>query len=58
MSGKALARALAALPLKVHVIDTRPDELHDLPAGVEAQARADAGGGGAQRARRAAPTSS
>ena len=31
--GKALARALAALPLKVHVIDTRPDELHDLPAG-------------------------
>jgi xanthine dehydrogenase accessory factor len=34
--GKALARALAALPLKVHVVDTRPDELHDLPAGVEA----------------------
>ncbi|MBN9346735.1 MAG: xanthine dehydrogenase accessory protein XdhC [Devosia sp.] len=36
--GKALARALAALPLQVHVIDTRPDELHDLPAGVEARA--------------------
>jgi xanthine dehydrogenase accessory factor len=36
--GKALARALVALPLKVHVIDTRPDELHDLPDGVEARA--------------------
>ena len=36
--GKALARALAALPVTVHVIDTRPDELHDLPAGVEARA--------------------
>ena len=36
--GKALARALAALPLGVHVIDTRPDELHDLPDGVEAKA--------------------
>ena len=36
--GKALARALAALPLNVHVIDTRPDELHDLPEGVEARA--------------------
>ncbi len=36
--GKALARALAALPLNVHVIDTRPDELHDLPPGVEAKA--------------------
>ncbi|MEO6015292.1 MAG: xanthine dehydrogenase accessory protein XdhC [Devosia sp.] len=36
--GKALARALAALPLSVHVIDTRPDELHDLPAGVDAKA--------------------
>jgi xanthine dehydrogenase accessory factor len=36
--GKALARALAALPLQVHVIDTRPDELHDLPEGVDAQA--------------------
>jgi xanthine dehydrogenase accessory factor len=36
--GKALARALSALPLSVHVIDTRPDELHDLPASVEARA--------------------
>jgi xanthine dehydrogenase accessory factor len=36
--GKALARALAALPLGVDVIDTRPDELHDLPEGVEARA--------------------
>ncbi len=36
--GKALARALVALPLNVHVIDTRPDELHDLPPGVEAKA--------------------
>ncbi len=36
--GKALARALAALPVSVHVIDTRPDELHDLPAEVEAVA--------------------
>jgi xanthine dehydrogenase accessory factor len=36
--GKALARALAALPLSVHVIDTRPDELHELPEGVEAKA--------------------
>ncbi|MEO8757739.1 MAG: xanthine dehydrogenase accessory protein XdhC [Devosia sp.] len=36
--GKALARALAALPLNVHVIDTRPDELHDLPPNVEARA--------------------
>jgi xanthine dehydrogenase accessory factor len=36
--GKALARALVALPVQVHVIDTRPDELHDLPAGVEAKA--------------------
>ena len=36
--GKALARALAVLPLQVHVIDTRPDELVDLPAGVEARA--------------------
>ncbi len=25
-------------PLNVHVIDTRPDELHDLPAGVDARA--------------------
>ena len=36
--GKALARALLALPLRVHVIDTRPDELHDLPAGVDGKA--------------------
>lgn len=36
--GKALARALVALPLQVHVIDTRPDELSDLPASVEAKA--------------------
>jgi xanthine dehydrogenase accessory factor len=36
--GKALARALVALPLSVHVIDTRPDELHDLPAGIDARA--------------------
>jgi xanthine dehydrogenase accessory factor len=36
--GKALTRALAALPLQVHVIDTRPDELHDLPASVDARA--------------------
>jgi xanthine dehydrogenase accessory factor len=36
--GKALAKALAALPLQLHVIDTRPDELHDLPANVDARA--------------------
>jgi xanthine dehydrogenase accessory factor len=36
--GKALARALAALPLSVHVIDTRPNELHDLPEGIDARA--------------------
>ena len=36
--GKALARALAALPLNVHVIDTRPGELTDLPANIEARA--------------------
>ncbi len=36
--GKALARALSALPLQVHVVDTRPDELHDLPANVDARA--------------------
>jgi xanthine dehydrogenase accessory factor len=36
--GKALARALAALPVNLHVIDTRPDELTDLPAGIEAKA--------------------
>jgi xanthine dehydrogenase accessory factor len=36
--GKALARALAVLPLQTHVIDTRPDELHDLPVNVDARA--------------------
>lgn len=36
--GKALARALSALPFNVHAIDTRPDELHDLPPSVEARA--------------------
>ncbi|MEQ1768357.1 MAG: xanthine dehydrogenase accessory protein XdhC [Devosia sp.] len=35
--GRALTRALAALPLQVHVIDTRPGELHDLPDGVDAR---------------------
>ena len=32
--GHALARALSALPLLVHVVDTRPDELTDLPANI------------------------
>jgi xanthine dehydrogenase accessory factor len=32
--GRALARALSVLPLHVHVVDTRPDELADLPANV------------------------
>ncbi len=32
--GKALARALSPLPMQVHVVDTRPDELGDLPANV------------------------
>jgi xanthine dehydrogenase accessory factor len=36
--GQALARALAPLPLHVHVIDTRPDELSGLPAEVDAKA--------------------
>ena len=36
--GHALARALAALPLSVHVVDTRPDELADLPANVATHA--------------------
>ncbi len=36
--GKALVRALVPLPLNLHVIDTRPDELHDLPEAVEAKA--------------------
>ncbi len=34
--GHALARALVLLPLKVHVVDTRPDELAGLPPEVEA----------------------
>ncbi len=38
--GQALARALAPLPLQVHVIDTRPDELVGLPANVEGRALA------------------
>ncbi len=36
--GHALARALSALPLQVHVVDTRPDELTDLPANVTTHA--------------------
>jgi xanthine dehydrogenase accessory factor len=36
--GHALARALSALPLKVHVVDTRPDELTSLPENVETHA--------------------
>lgn len=36
--GRALARALSPLPLSVHVVDTRPDELAGLPEGVEARA--------------------
>ncbi len=38
--GKALARALAPLPLRLTVIDTRPDELSDLPEGVTGRALA------------------
>lgn len=38
--GKALARALVLLPLRVHVIDTRPSELVGLPDGVKARAAA------------------
>jgi xanthine dehydrogenase accessory factor len=33
--GQALARALALLPLHVHVVDARPDELAGLPGNVE-----------------------
>lgn len=33
--GRALATALSALPLRVHVVDTRPDVLTDLPKVVE-----------------------
>lgn len=36
--GHALARALSVLPLKVHVVDTRPEELTNLPDNVEAHA--------------------
>lgn len=36
--GHALARALAVLPLRVHVVDTRPDELTDLPANITTHA--------------------
>lgn len=36
--GRALAQALSPLPLKVHVIDTRPEELAGLPENVEAKA--------------------
>jgi xanthine dehydrogenase accessory factor len=36
--GHALARALAPLPMHVHVVDTRPDELGDLPGNVETHA--------------------
>lgn len=38
--GQALTRALSVLPLRVHVIDTRPDELDMLPREVEGQALA------------------
>jgi xanthine dehydrogenase accessory factor len=36
--GHALAKALALLPLEVHVVDTRPDELHGFPDGVATHA--------------------
>ena len=36
--GHALARALALLPVRVHVIDTRPDELAGFPETVETRA--------------------
>lgn len=36
--GQALARALSLLPLRIQVIDTRPDELDGLPDGVESRA--------------------
>ncbi len=38
--GHALARALSPLPLHVHVVDTRPDELVGLPENVEPHAAA------------------
>jgi xanthine dehydrogenase accessory factor len=36
--GHALARALSVLPLQVHVVDTRPDELTELPANITTHA--------------------
>jgi xanthine dehydrogenase accessory factor len=36
--GRALAAALALLPVRAHVVDTRPELLAGLPAGVEAKA--------------------
>lgn len=36
--GHALARALSPLPMKVHVVDTRPDELAGLPDNVAVHA--------------------
>jgi len=36
--GHALARALSPLPAHVHVVDTRPDELANLPGNVERHA--------------------
>ncbi len=36
--GQALARALAPLPVHAHVVDTRPDELVNLPDNVETHA--------------------
>jgi xanthine dehydrogenase accessory factor len=36
--GHALAEALSLLPLKTHVIDTRPGELHGFPLNVQTQA--------------------
>ena len=38
--GKALARALLPLPVRTHVVDTRPGELEGLPSEVEALATA------------------
>lgn len=38
--GQALARSLALLPVKATVVDTRPDELEGLPAGVNAKVAA------------------
>ena len=38
--GQCLARALSLLPVRTHVVDTRPDELAGLPEGVAAVATA------------------